>query len=615
MSRRYRHTAVITALAITSIVRAQDDAHVERGALDADDQTLESGEYTDHHTFFGHVGQRVTVDLRSTDFDPYLIVVAPDDAQVENDDYEGDRTRARVSIDIETAGTYNVFATSYEVGEVGSYDLSIVVDEGAEPLGSREERGTLTADDETLSTGEHFDAYEFAGVRGQHVRFDLRSNDFDTYLMVVPPKGEQIENDDAESTSHSTIDADLTVGGTYRVIVTSYETGELGDYLLTITETERSNVEPEDVVPVVALGDRVEGRLEAGDDLLSDGEYSDTFEFDGRAGDAVRIELASKEFDTYLALLPPSGDAIQNDDYEGDTRRSVIELSLAETGRYRIIATTYESGEIGAYALTLSKADSSAMTLASESRGRIFGLFAGIGDYPGKDNDLLFTAEDALRLRDALISGSGMRESDQITLLDGQVTRAALSAAMRDLGHRARSEDTFVFFFSGHGNRVARAAGPQAADPDALDETLELHDGSMTDDELRELFDDVGARTSLIFIDACFSGGFAKDLISVPGRMGLFSSEEDVTSSVAAKFQAGGYLSLFLADAIADKLADADHDGGVSAIELSQYVYDRYRADVKTTADDFVRSSGPRTGHQHLVVDRGSIGPYDVLFR
>jgi hypothetical protein len=149
-----------------------------------------------------------------------------------------------------------------------------------------------------------------------------------------------------------------------------------------------------------------------------------------------------------------------------------------------------------------------------------------------------------------------------------------------------------------------------------MDETIELYDGPLTDDEMNRMFDGVGAGVSLVVLDACFSGGFAKDVISAPGRMGLFSSEEDVTSSVAAKFRAGGYLAVFLADAVGDGRADADGDGGVSAIELSQYLHERYRADVKSASPgDYVRTGGPQLGHQHLVVDRGSIGPYDVLFR
>jgi hypothetical protein len=28
----------------------------------------------------------------------------------------------------------------------------------------------------------------------------------------------------------------------------------------------------------------------------------------------------------------------------------------------------------------------------------------------------------------------------------------------------------------------------------------------------------------------------------------------------------------------------------------------------------FARTQGPQSGYQHLVIDRGSIGPFDVLF-
>jgi hypothetical protein len=125
----------------------------------------------------------------------------------------------------------------------------------------------------------------------------------------------------------------------------------------------------------------------------------------------------------------------------------------------------------------------------------------------------------------------------------------------------------------------------------------------------------VNAGKVILLLDACFSGGFSKDVISVPGRMGLFSSEEDVTSSVAAKFRAGGFLALFVADGIGEGSADADGDGAISAIELCQYVHERYRADLKSGGSgDYVRTGGPQLGYQHLVVDRGSIAPYDVLF-
>ncbi len=190
-----------------------------------------------------------------------------------------------------------------------------------------------------------------------------------------------------------------------------------------------------------------------------------------------------------------------------------------------------------------------------------------------------------------------------------------MKSGFQSLAARTGPNDLFVLFYSGHGGRVDRSEF-QPSDPDALDETIALYDGPISDDEMSAMFAGVNAEISLIVLDACFSGGFAKDVISAPGRMGLFSSEEDVTSSVAGKFSAGGYLAAFLADAVGDGLADADDDGGVSALELSQYLHERYRADVKSGgASDYVRTGGPNLGYQHLVVDRGSISPYQILFR
>jgi hypothetical protein len=242
-------------------------------------------------------------------------------------------------------------------------------------------------------------------------------------------------------------------------------------------------------------------------------------------------------------------------------------------------------------------------------------VFAGISDYPGKDNDLEFTADDAVRVRDAMIRGGGMLPEDAVTLTDADATVANLRDAIELLAARAGPEDTFVFFYSGHGDRIERESGPAASDPDALDETIELYDGAVRDDELRTMLELVRAGTTLLLLDSCFSGGFAKDLISVPGRMGMFSSEEDVTSQVASKFRAGGYLAFFLDEAIGGRLADEDANGEVTALELSEYVHLRYRNEVKSgSSGGFVRTGGPRAGYQHLIVDRGSISPFDVLF-
>jgi hypothetical protein len=590
-------------------------ADLRRGRLEKGDDTLKSGEYADEYSFTGSSGQRALVDLRSGDFDTYVFVRTPSGEQFDNDDFEGDASRSLLSLDLTESGAYTVTVTSYRKGESGGYTLSIDVGVETGIAGRLDRAGRLERGDETLTSGEYVDTYEFEGRPGQHVAIDLRSSAFDTYLILKDPAGEQTENDDADDggVGHSSLEADLTETGTYRVLVTSYETGESGAYSLTIDPTaERRGSPAARDIRTLTVGGPVSGELDAGDATFEAGEYHDTYVFDGAVGDTVRIELESADFDTYLGLVTPSGEEIANDDFEGDTERSVIALTLSESGRYRVQATSYGAAETGRYRLALTTSTTE-IPVERRSQGRVYGLFAGISDYPGDDSDLNYTAEDATRIRDALVRGGGMRAEDAMTLVDGDATIGNVTAAIRDIGRRMQPEDTFVMFYSGHGGQVQRG-GPTPTDPDAMDETLTLYDGSLLDDDLAALFDEIDEGTVLLWLDSCFSGGFAKDIVSAPGRMGIFSSEEDITSNVASKFRAGGYLSAFLDEAIAQGLADDDMNDSITAIELSQYLHERYRSDVKSARPVDVVRTEMTLGYQHLVVDRGSIGAYDVLF-
>src|SRR5256885_822329 len=211
---------------------AEPGVRTESGRLAAGDSTLGTGEYRDAYTFQGRRGQLVTVDLRSAEFDTYLIVIDPSGKHHENDDHEGDSHRSLVSYELPEDGAYRIIVTSYRGGEAGAYDLRIQtgtasgVTAGA-ATGPRVEHGRLAAGDDTLRSGEYVDRYTFDGRPGQRVTIDVVSNEFDTYLMLIPPRGDRWENDDVDDRPHhSVIEADLTEAGQYRVMVTSYKRGE-----------------------------------------------------------------------------------------------------------------------------------------------------------------------------------------------------------------------------------------------------------------------------------------------------------------------------------------------------------------------------------------------------
>jgi hypothetical protein len=99
----------------------------EQGHLAAGDQTLASGEFFDEYAVEGERGQPLVLDLRSTDFDPYLILALPNGEQLDNDDHEGDRDRSLISTTLPATGAYRVLVTSYAAGETGAYELTVRV--------------------------------------------------------------------------------------------------------------------------------------------------------------------------------------------------------------------------------------------------------------------------------------------------------------------------------------------------------------------------------------------------------------------------------------------------------------------------------------------------------
>lgn len=591
----------------------------QRGRLDTTDPTLDDGSYVDTYTFQGSAGSSAVIDLRSADFDTYLVVTAPSGEQFTNDDYEGNTDRSLLSLDLAENGEYTVRATSYEGGVTGAYTLDMTTNLQSAPV-DLQNSGNLASGDSTFSDGEYYDAYTFEGQPGQTVTIDLNSDDFDTYLVLEAPDSQKESNDDADSTAHSQIVTTLSQLGTYTVYVTSYGAAETGDYVVSVTQSTGGGSGSGRDSLTLSLGQDTGGTLDTADSRSTDGKYQDIYVFEGSAGESVQVDMTG-EFDTFLSVVTPSGQTYENDDYNSDVSRSRVEFTLPESGRYRIVATTYGSDLTGSYNLALNQGsgngNGTAIFLPSNpGGGQIYGIFTGISDYPGEDSDLPLTDQDALRARDAILEGAGMNPDNAYTLLNGDATLGNFTSAMNEIGSRIGPDDTLVIFYSGHGGQHDRSDGPNSTDPDGKDESIVLYDDYLMDDQLDAMLDNMSAGRVLLVFDSCFSGGFGKDVIAAPGRMGLFSSEEDVTSLVADKFQAGGFLAVFFEDAVRSRFADGDMNMQVTAMELSEYIHERYRFDVKPEGSEAAsaRVTGPASVYQHLVVDRGGVSADSVLF-
>ncbi len=109
----------------------------ESGALAVGDPQLDAGEYYDLFSVTLAPGASLDADLTSSAFDPYLIVIAPDEEAAWNDDYEGSRSRSRVELTSAAGGEYQVLVTSYASEETGPYRLILTTSDGPKPTVAR----------------------------------------------------------------------------------------------------------------------------------------------------------------------------------------------------------------------------------------------------------------------------------------------------------------------------------------------------------------------------------------------------------------------------------------------------------------------------------------------
>ncbi|MFI2733724.1 caspase family protein [Streptomyces sp. NPDC018711] len=92
------------------------------------------------------------------------------------------------------------------------------------------------------------------------------------------------------------------------------------------------------------------------------------------------------------------------------------------------------------------------------------------------------------------------------TLLTGEGTVANVTSVLRAAAARLVPGDILLFSYSGHGGQVPDATGPDD-EPDALDETLVLHDRQFLDDELQQAFRAFAEGVRIVaLLDCCHSG-------------------------------------------------------------------------------------------------------------
>jgi hypothetical protein len=102
-----------------------------QGRLEDGDEMFREGEYFDEYTVRAEAGQRIIADLRSSDFDTFLILEAPNGATERNDDYADDTMHSHIEWLVEEGGDFAILVSSFSAGLTGEYVLQVAVVEGS----------------------------------------------------------------------------------------------------------------------------------------------------------------------------------------------------------------------------------------------------------------------------------------------------------------------------------------------------------------------------------------------------------------------------------------------------------------------------------------------------
>lgn len=119
--------------------------------------------------------------------------------------------------------------------------------------------------------------------------------------------------------------------------------------------------------------------------------------------------------------------------------------------------------------------------------GKVYLVSVGIADYPGKENDLRVSDEDAKTIGKIFLA---TKDASVHTLINEDATQGAMLSAMHILFSKSGYDDIIMLYFSGHGTEGS----------------LVCHDGLLSYQHIMRLLSGYQAKQKIIIVDACYAG-------------------------------------------------------------------------------------------------------------
>ncbi|MEN5144894.1 PPC domain-containing protein [Brevundimonas diminuta] len=241
-------------------------------------------------------------------------------------------------------------------------------------------RGRL---EEGASRSRGGDSYRYADYRvslaaGQRLEAEMTSDDFDTYLEVYAEgamRQSLASDDDSAGDLNARLRFTAPEAGVYIVRARNFSGMATGDYHLTLKE----RVAPRLPRPgSISVGRNANGRLGSNSAEDDDGKRYDAYAFRATAGERVKIDLESDDFDAFLRVGRIANGAFiqmaENDD-GGDGLNARLVFTAPQAGEYLVRATSYSGSADGNYRLSMEQGPpaptAAAIAIGDEKRGRL----------------------------------------------------------------------------------------------------------------------------------------------------------------------------------------------------------------------------------------------------
>ncbi|HYW12529.1 MAG TPA: hypothetical protein VE871_11230 [Longimicrobium sp.] len=221
--------------------------------------------------------------------------------------------------------------------------------------------GALAASDRVVDDGSHYDLWRFPVLARHRYRVTLRSDVFDAVVEVGPETGMGClacrMDDDGGDGMNASLAYTVAEDGTYEIRAKSYDEEALGAYVLTLVD-EGIHESHEPASTPIGAGETVQGELAPGDGRVRGRSFSDTYSYQGRAGETLLVTLTSDAFDTSVYFGRVNlrvCRSMDGDDDSGEGTNSRLVVRLNEDGEHHVHVASPVQGGLGAYTLRVER--------------------------------------------------------------------------------------------------------------------------------------------------------------------------------------------------------------------------------------------------------------------